>query len=66
MEMIYNVSSSIELIIASDSTNIEMCNELICIDHMGECYYTTNVSDIMVICEYSNKPLYGLLLSIWK
>ena len=36
MEMTYNVSSSIELMIASDGTNNEMWHDGICVDGMGE------------------------------
>ena len=43
MEMIYHVNISIELIIASDGTKYEMCNELIFIHGMSECYYNNYV-----------------------
>ena len=49
MEMTYFLNSSIELMIASDGTDSLMCNELICKDGMGECNYTTYVSNIMII-----------------
>ena len=34
--MTYHVSSYIEMRIDSDGTNSKICNELICIDYMGE------------------------------
>ena len=43
METPYHVSSSIEIMIASNGTKREMYNKLICIDGMGECYYATLV-----------------------
>ena len=43
------MSSSIEMRIAYNDTNSEMCNELICIDGMYECYYATSVNNIMNI-----------------
>ena len=46
MEMICYMSSSIEMRIAYNDTNSEMCNELICIDGMYECYYATSVNNI--------------------
>ena len=49
MEMINHVSSSIELIIASDDTNSEIFNEIIYIDGMGECYCATYVYIIMIV-----------------
>ena len=39
--MIYHVSSSIELRIVLCGTNSERCNELKCIDGMGEYCYVT-------------------------
>ena len=41
--MICRASCSIDLMIASDGTNSEMCSELIYIDDTDECYYTTHV-----------------------
>ena len=46
MEMMYRVSSYIELRIASDGTHSEMCSDLICIDGMNEFYYATSVNNI--------------------
>ena len=43
MEMTCHVSCSIELRIGSYGTNSEMCNDLKCIDSMGESYYGTYV-----------------------
>ena len=62
--MTYHVSNSIELVIASDGTNNDMCNDLIYIDGMGECYYVTHVLNIVTICEYMCKPQYSLLVII--
>ena len=47
--MIDDVSSSIELRIATDGTNSEMCNKLNCIDRMGEYFYVTYDSNIMIL-----------------
>ena len=66
MEMICYTSSSIDLMIASYSTDSEIYNKLICLDSVGECYYATYVSNIMIIYKYSNKPPYDILISIWK
>ena len=52
MEINHHASSSIELEIASDGTNIDMGLNLICIDDMGECYYTTYDYNIMIILQY--------------
>ena len=41
-----------------------MCNELKYIDSMGEYCYATYVSDITIIFEYPNKPLYDILVSV--
>ena len=49
MEMTYCLNSFIDLMIASDGTDILMCNELIYKDGMGECNYATYVSNIMII-----------------
>ena len=43
MVMMYHVSSSIELMIAFGGANSEMCNGVIYVDSMGECYYATRV-----------------------
>ena len=64
--MTYHVSSYIELMIASDGTNSDICNELICIDGMGEYYYATYDYNITVLCIYWNKLLYVLLANIWR
>ena len=66
MEMTHYVNSSIELKIGAYGIHSEMCNEHKCIDSMVECCYANYVSDIMIICECQNKPLYGLLVSVWK
>ena len=66
MEMTHYVSSSIELKIGSYGTNSKMRIDKKCIDSMGECCYANYVSDIMIICEYPNKPLYSLLVSVWR
>ena len=39
----YHVNSSVELGICYDVTNIEIYNEIMCIDDMDECYDTTIV-----------------------
>ena len=49
MEMIDHVSISIEMVIAHNGRNSEMCNELICIDRMCDCYYATYVSNMVII-----------------
>ena len=43
MMMYHSVSSSIEMMIAFDGTNSEMCNGVIYIDSMVECYYANHV-----------------------
>ena len=47
--MTYTVSRSKELRIAIDGTKMAIYNELIYIDRMDECYYATNVYNIMSI-----------------
>ena len=64
--MIYHVSSSLELRIASNNINGETCNEIKCIDTMVECYYATLVLNIMIICEYPNKLLCEILFDVWR
>ena len=66
MEMAVCVSSSIELKISSDGINSDICNKLIFINDMDEYYYITYVYNIVIICEYWNKLLYVLLVSIWR
>ena len=47
--MTYHVSSSIELRTASNGTNSDIFNELICTDGMDKSHYTTYVQDIVHI-----------------
>ena len=49
-----------------DSINRDICNELICTDHMDECCCATYVSNIVIVYEYRNKSLYGLLFIILR
>ena len=64
MDMTHLVSSSIEISIASYGTNNEMCNGRNILDSMGECWYATYISNIMIICEYQSNPLYRQLVSL--
>ena len=47
--MIYLMSSSIEVRIDFDGTNSEMCNELVCIDNIDDCYYVSSINNIINI-----------------
>ena len=64
MEMTHHVSSSIELIIGSYGTNSDIRSEIKRIDSMGECVHAAYISNIMIICEYPNKPIYDLSVNI--